>query len=405
MSTFGFVCMGAPGHFLPTLAVAHELTARGDTVLYFIPERCRSHVEAAGAIWKPYVSGIIMGDSKRPKRRRGPELLQEAPIRFAQDTVAAMPHLVEQLTQHTPDVLICDSYAFAGQLAGEHLGIVTARFNPTYLLSDRLNYYRDPESGALLTGQEAMDRYHELMSPLFTRYGLPYQSFLGLRTRAAALDIVFISRNFHPYADQFGESVHFVGPSLLPAVRQLGQRTDICVAPYSGLIYISLGTVFSHDPMFYHLCIEALASLNVRVVMQVGEHFSDHLAGDIPASFVIRPPVAQLELLERADVFITHAGMGSTMESLYYGVPMLAIPQISEQMVTAKRIEELGAGLSLAREEISIATLRRCVLTLLHDQSFRRNAQALGEASRRDGGYVRACDRIQDLARSKSARL
>src|SRR5215207_1383218 len=99
MRTIGLVCMGAPGHFLPTLPLAHELTARGEVVLYFIPERYRDYVEAAGAIWQPYESSIMAGDRARPKRRVGAKVIQEAPGRFAQETAAAMPTLVERLAE------------------------------------------------------------------------------------------------------------------------------------------------------------------------------------------------------------------------------------------------------------------------------------------------------------------
>ena len=66
------------------------------------------------------------------------------------------------------------------------------------------------------------------------------------------------------------------------------------------------------------------------------------------------------------------------------------------------RIEELGAGLSLKREEVSIGGLRRAALDVLREPSYRRRAQELGEAAKRDGGYLRACDHLQMFARRAS---
>lgn len=396
MSTIAFVCMGVVGHFLPTLPVVRELASRGEAVVYFIPERYRAQVEAAGGVWQPYGSEVLVSKDRRPRRRKSPSLAEVATL-LALDTAASLPALVERLAELRPDVLVCDCYALAGLLAAEHLGIVTVRSNPTYLLSDSLNYYLDAGAGGL-SDPAAMRRYNELMGPVFERYNLPFRSFLELRSGRAKLDIVFISRAFYPDAERFDERVALVGPSLLPEARRFGEAVEVEAAPYSALIYVSFGTIFAHDPMFYYLCMEALEPLDARVVMQVGEHLAPQLADELPPNFVVRPPVAQLPLLERADLFITHAGMGGTMEALYYGVPMLAIPRFPEQAITARRTQELGAGLLLLREEVSIAALRRCVMELLGDPAYRKRAKALGEAARADGGYARACERIQELA-------
>ena len=49
--------------------------------------------------------------------------------------------------------------------------------------------------------------------------------------------------------------------------------------------------------------------------------------------------VPQLDILSQASVFITHAGMGGTGEAIYYGVPMIAIPQMEEQAITARGVQ------------------------------------------------------------------
>ncbi len=51
----------------------------------------------------------------------------------------------------------------------------------------------------------------------------------------------------------------------------------------------------------------------------------------------------------KTDVFVTHSGMNSVNESLYYGVPMVLFPQHSEQRMVAKRVVHLGAGIMLKR--------------------------------------------------------
>jgi zeaxanthin glucosyltransferase len=48
--------------------------------------------------------------------------------------------------------------------------------------------------------------------------------------------------------------------------------------------------------------------------------------GPIPASAIVVSKAPQIELLKRAELCITHAGINTTLESLALGVPMVAIP-------------------------------------------------------------------------------
>ena len=56
----------------------------------------------------------------------------------------------------------------------------------------------------------------------------------------------------------------------------------------------------------------------------------------VPENFIVKNEVDQFSVLQKADVFITHCGMNSTNESLYFGVPMVLIPQHSQQTMVAE---------------------------------------------------------------------
>ena len=53
-----------------------------------------------------------------------------------------------------------------------------------------------------------------------------------------------------------------------------------------------------------------------QVIMSVGKSIDPESLEDIPAHFTIRQSVPQLEVLEKADLFISHGGMNSTMEAM-----------------------------------------------------------------------------------------
>jgi MGT family glycosyltransferase len=91
--------------------------------------------------------------------------------------------------------------------------------------------------------------------------------------------------------------------------------------------------------------------------------------------------------------------MNSTMESLYYGVPMVAIPQMVEQAMTAQRIAEMGLGVMLEKEAVNVTTLREAVERVANEASFRERAQSMQRITREAGGYMRAADAIMQFAK------
>jgi MGT family glycosyltransferase len=109
--------------------------------------------------------------------------------------------------------------------------------------------------------------------------------------------------------------------------------------------------------------------------------------------------VPQPEVLARAALFITHGGMNSANEALHAGVPMLVVPQGADQPLVAARVVELGAGLSIRTEDVSVETVRALARRLLDEPRFRAVADTLRVAQRQAGGYRRAADELERYLR------
>jgi len=50
------------------------------------------------------------------------------------------------------------------------------------------------------------------------------------------------------------------------------------------------------------------------------------------------------KILSKSKVFVTDCELSQAAESLYYGTPMLGIPQTKEQMTNCKRLEQMGVA-------------------------------------------------------------
>ncbi|MFC7472599.1 nucleotide disphospho-sugar-binding domain-containing protein [Actinomadura keratinilytica] len=83
------------------------------------------------------------------------------------------------------------------------------------------------------------------------------------------------------------------------------------------------------------------------------------------------------------------------MESLYHGVPMVAVPQMNEQRANALRVEELGLGRHLPREEVTAESLRASVDAVAADEAVAARVRTMQETLRSVDGATVAADAVE----------
>ena len=171
---------------------------------------------------------------------------------------------------------------------------------------------------------------------------------------------------------------HFIGPSIRPITEPYAKTAEKTV-------YISMGTV-NQNREFYRNCISVLGKTSWQVIISMGtnpEHF-EHL----PENIQVHASVDQMAVLSISDAFITHCGMNSASEGLYFQVPLVLFPQTPEQDSVAKRTEELGAGVRLksTSEEDILQALKK----VLYEPDYKANAKLVSDSFRACGGAVEA---------------
>jgi UDP:flavonoid glycosyltransferase YjiC (YdhE family) len=117
----------------------------------------------------------------------------------------------------------------------------------------------------------------------------------------------------------------------------------------------------------------------LAVLENVGSSLVCVPGGELPvgepgASRVHREPLLLEPLLREADVIVSNGSMTMSMQALLAGVPMLLLPHVVEQELTARRIEALGAGLGV-RGARSEETLQCSLEQLVSDGDFRARAR------------------------------
>ncbi|HTK10315.1 MAG TPA: macrolide family glycosyltransferase [Ktedonobacteraceae bacterium] len=242
---------------------------------------------------------------------------------------------------------------------------------------------------------EMMEGFQVRLADLEATYGLslPKNPYL-LMAGTEPLNLTFLPRVFQPHAELFDERFLFVGPSIAP--RNDAQALHLAPTEQP-LLFISLGTIFNNRAAFFRQCFQAFGQQPLQVILACGSNVDIDSLGEIPANFLVRPYVPQLDVLRQTTVFVTHGGMNSTMEALYYGVPLVVIPQMVEQAMTAQRVSELQLGLMLQPEQVTVEALQAAVREVLNNPGFKERATQMQGEIQQAGGYKRAADAILAL--------
>jgi MGT family glycosyltransferase len=162
------------------------------------------------------------------------------------------------------------------------------------------------------------------------------------------------------------------------------------------LIYASLGTLVNGlDDMYKHI-LEAVEPLeDIQVVLSVGKNIDPENLGPIPSNTIIVRSAPQMELLKRAALCITHAGLNTTLESLAHGVPMVAIPIGYDQPGVAARVAHHGTGELIEVDELTSDRLRGLIEKVLQDPSYRERAEYFQKVISGTRGLDLAADIIE----------
>ncbi|KEQ26375.1 macrolide family glycosyltransferase [Paenibacillus tyrfis] len=390
-----FINGGSEGHINPTLGVVQELIRRGEEVVYFIMDQFRDRVEPTGAEVITFDGGkfveAFLAGGRSPWGRVG-GLLRTADI--------VIPSVLEQTKGERFDYIIHDSMFGCGRLLAQILDVPAINSCTSFAIQQN-SFDRMQDHLALHfpvdVNERAQQEFQQLVRSVQAKYKVQLGSAYEVFCNPAPLTIVYTSKHFQPGGESFDETYKFVGPSVVP---RSDDHFDFSHVDTDRLIYISFGTVFNQALDFYKLCFAAFAETEYTVILSVGRQTRIAELGDIPANFIVRNYVPQLEVLQRAKLFITHGGMNSTSEGLYYGVPLIVLPQSADQPIIARRVAEIGAGLHLSQEGLTAGGLKEAAERALKDASIRKVCVEIGDSFRAAGGYRRAVEEIFAYKRS-----
>ena len=392
MATIVFFCIPAHGHTNPTLNVVRELKARGHRVVYYSYDEFREKIEDAGA---EFISCNGNDAQLHLTKEEGAKIGADLALstRVLVDTTLSLDGPVcRDMERLKPDCIVADSMAVWGKAVAKKLGIPFVCSTTTFAFnkeSAKIMPHSLKETFSMILSMGKVNAQVKRLQ----QAGYPVKSVLDLiGSDESVPTVVYTSPLFQPCAETFPEHFAFVGPSIRPARSQVVKTGE-------KLVYISTGTVNNNMLPLYRACVQAVKGTNWQVILSVGDQVDTQMLGALPENVSVFPSVDQIAVLTAADVFLTHCGMNSANEGLYFGVPLVTLPQTSEQSGVAARAEQLGAGLRL--RETTPDAIRAALEKAMDDPSYRENAQKIGASFRAAGGAKAAADCIGRCLRAE----
>jgi MGT family glycosyltransferase len=372
------------------LATVSELANRGEQVIYYCTGEFRNKIEKTGAEFRPY-QGLLNEFSIKDY-----DIFKLLKFQI-EVTVDILENNLDAIRKEDADYIIHDSLCVWGKQIASILKLPAVNLMHSFPIvssSDLIAF--DNTSILLRVGLYKIMEWvgkSSLKKALKKKYHIDV-SIGDTFINKEDLNIVYTSRHMRPTIDQKKKAFYFVGPSLFfkdeqgdfPFDRLEGRR----------VIYISLGTLHNDNLRFYKICLSAFSNKKYDIVMSIGFAINPQELIDEPENFTIRQSVPQQKLLEKVDLFITHAGMNSVNEAICSGVPMLLFPHQFEQKLIGQRVSEMGIGMVLNIKNTTPAKLYENAETLISDPKYKRLAskfQSMFMAEEKTS-HVKAADKI-----------
>jgi zeaxanthin glucosyltransferase len=419
----GIICPPALGHLNPMMALGQELRQRGHRITFFqVPDFERKIREHGLEYWaigqREYPLGTVAQTIAQLRKLRDPAATFywfEDQQRLSNLVCREVPYAAQILGI---DAFIVDQNSPSGATVAEYLKLPFVSVSNGMMMHREANIppvfvsWRYQKSRWARFRNQLIHHIANLGSTQFNRVLKQYRQCWNLPPLSneallyANSGLAQISQQ--PEAFDFPRSAlpphfHYVGPLRQPAAQAHSFPFER-LQQDKPLVYASLGSLMQNREVFYCIA-SACKGLDIQLVLTHGGGLTEQEAAALPGSPLVVPYAPQLELLSRATLTITHAGLNTVLDSLTYGVPLVAIPIAFEQPAIGARIRWTGVGEVVPVNQLNVAQLRTAIQTVLADSRYRENALKMKNSIQQSGGVSKAADIVEKAVQTKQPTL
>lgn len=378
----------AAGHVYPALGLCSELVTRGHRVTYPINERFAARVREAGATPLEFKVPEIRHADKvaRPASLDDSELWRPF-IVFGPLLIATAAALVAELedfyARNPPDLILYERFSFAGRILARRLGCPALQVGSHFAHRNSLL-----RLDGVCMNPEPMLPFAQLVDALMSTYGFEGKGHLW---HVEDLNIYFIPREFQFDIESFDRRFLFVGATHNRKPRAAVWKNR--AQKGQPLLLMSENTASGNDK-FLNMCVEAFAGSRYHVVFSKGLN-SPEVSTQLPDNFEINREAFNCDILPFAKVMVCQGGMGTTLESLYHGVPAVVLPPPLFNSEVGYRVAELSLGAHVPERGLTARMLREAVDATASDEALLTRVKRMQDRLRNDPGPEGAADAIE----------
>ena len=414
MIHFGILCPPAVGHLNPMTTLGYELKKRGHRVTIIGIEDVRLKAIATGLEFQvigksDFSLGATIDLFVKLGNLNGFEAFKYTATQWLTNIANAVlrdaPKVIERINI---DALLVDQFSAEGGTLAEYLDIPFISVCNAMMLNRDItvppfitSWDYDPTRERILRNQldyALLDRIRKPLQKVIDNYRSAWDLTCvdnSIEIYSSLAQICQQPTEFEFPRKKLPSCFHFTGPYTNPAIRKptffpFEKLTE------QRLIYVCLGTLQNQYLWIVQAIAQACAGfLDVQLIITLGGGATPESLPKLPGNPIVVSDAPQLELLPKATLTITHAGMNTVLESLSNGVPMVAIPITNDQPAVAARIAWTGTGEVVPLTEVSVEKLRRAIEQVLRKDSYKQNALKLQESIKQAGGVSKAADIIE----------
>jgi zeaxanthin glucosyltransferase len=411
----GFLSLPLTGHLNPMTALARKLRSRGHKIVFIGVPDIEPVVHPADLDFVPF------GENEYPPgsiaKRWGPvanlhglDVMRYTARELTPGLIkAAFEHLPGKIVETGVDALILDTAYRMIEVVPMHLRLPYVQIwnvlhfdssGSTPLALYSWPHETSPEALARnIEGLHILPEIHERIMPIAQSYAQRNGLEIDWSNPAATVSKLAV-------ITQTPKEFDFPIPDLPPQFHYAGPFHDSegrepIPFPWEKLtgkplIYASMGTLVNGLNNVYSAILKAVGEFpEMQVVLSVGKNFNPGDLGSVPSNTIVLPIAPQIELLKRAALCITHAGLNTALEALAQGVPMVAIPIGYDQPGVAARIAYHGVGEFVEVDNLTARHLSELIAKVTTNRNYRDKARWFQKVIAKARGLDLAADIIE----------
>lgn len=153
---------------------------------------------------------------------------------------------------------------------------------------------------------------------------------------------------------------------------------DFITNSSDGVIYFSMGSNIKSKRIPLHKREEILNAFR-QLKQKVLWKFEDPHLPNKPDNVLIRDWFPQDFILAQRNVkaFVTHGGLLSIQEAVYYGKPIVALPIFGDQFLNAATSEREGFGIVLDYKNLTATQLKNAIERVINEKQYKEKANIM----------------------------